>query len=101
MDDQRVGTALRQIRIRRGLRQADVARLAGVSRATISRVERGHIGTLSIDTLRRVAASLDVRIDLIARWRAGDLDRMMNSRHAQLHERVAERFGVLRGWVCR
>jgi len=31
MDDQRVGALLRVLRIRRGLRQVDVAALAGVS----------------------------------------------------------------------
>jgi transcriptional regulator with XRE-family HTH domain len=101
MDDQRLGTAFRQIRIRRGLRQEDVARLAGVSRTTISRMERGHFGTLSVDTVRRVAAALDVRVDLVPRWRAGDLDRLLNARHSQLHESVARRFGELPGWLVR
>src|SRR5207247_502622 len=101
VDDIRLGTALRQIRLRRGLRQSDVARMAGASRATILRIERGHIGTLTVDVLRRVAASLDVRIDLIARWRAGDLDRLLNARHSQFHEQLAVRFRTLPGWVSR
>jgi hypothetical protein len=51
--------------------------------------------------LRRVAAVLDVRIDLTARWRAGDLDRLLNARHSQFHELVAVRFRSLAGWVSR
>jgi HTH-type transcriptional regulator/antitoxin HipB len=101
MDDQRLGTALRQVRIRRGLRQSDLARVAGVSQSTISRIERGHFGALSIDTARRVAAALDVRIDMVPRWRAGDLDRLLNARHSQFHELVARRFRELPGWVMR
>jgi transcriptional regulator with XRE-family HTH domain len=99
MDDQRFGTAMRQIRIRRRLRQADVARLAGVSQPTLSRIERGHLASLTLDSVRRVAAVLDVRVDLIARWRAGDLDRLLNARHAQFHELVARRFAGMPGWV--
>jgi transcriptional regulator with XRE-family HTH domain len=75
--------------------------MASVSRATVSRVERGHFGSLSTDTLRRLAAALDVRIDLVPRWRAGDLDRLLNARHSQLHEVVARRFAALPGWTIR
>jgi transcriptional regulator with XRE-family HTH domain len=101
MDDQRLGTALRQVRIRRGLRQSDVALMARVAQSTISRIERGHFGALSVDTVRRVAAALDVRIDMVPRWRAGDLDRLLNARHSEFHELVARRFRALPGWVMR
>jgi transcriptional regulator with XRE-family HTH domain len=100
MDDQRFGSAIRTIRIKRGWTQADLARRSGVSRATISRLERGHLGTFSLDTIRRVAAALDVRVDLVPRWRAGDLDRLLNAKHSQLHELVARWFAKeLPGWV--
>jgi transcriptional regulator with XRE-family HTH domain len=92
MDDQRFGSVLRAVRQRRDWRQKDLARKAGVSGSTISRAERGHVGSLSVDTVRRIAASLDVRVDLVARWRAGDLDRLLNARHAALHETVARTF---------
>ena len=100
MDDQRVGTTIRSVRIRRKLRQEDLARTARVSRATISRVERGHIETLSIRTLRAVAKALDVRVDIVPRWRSGDLDRLLNARHSQLHELVAAHFTELPGWTA-
>src|SRR4051795_13346819 len=101
MDDLRFGAAVRQVRIRRDLRQLDLARLAGISRATVSRIERGHLGSLSVDTVRRVAGALDIRVDLIARWRSGDLDRLLNSRHSRFHELVARRFASLPGWTAR
>jgi transcriptional regulator with XRE-family HTH domain len=101
VDDQRLGTAVRQVRIRRGLRQVDVARSASVSQATVSRIERGHLGSLSFDVVRRVASILDIRIDVVARWRAGDLDRMLNARHSGLHEQVARRFLAIPGWQTR
>jgi transcriptional regulator with XRE-family HTH domain len=99
MDDQRVGAAFRQVRIRKRWRQADVAQAASVSRATISRLERGHFGSLSVDTLRAVSRALDIRVDMVARWRGGDLDRLLNVRHSALHERVAQSFVELPDWI--
>ena len=92
MDDQRFGTVVRAVRQRRRWRQGDLATKAHVSQSTISRLERGHIGSLSLDTVRRIAATLDVRADIVARWRAGDLDRLLNARHSALHEVVAVSF---------
>jgi transcriptional regulator with XRE-family HTH domain len=100
MDDQRFGSTIRAVRIKRGWRQHDLATRAGVSRATVSRLERGHPGTFSLDTIRRVAAALDIRVDVVPRWRAGDLDRLLNARHSQLHELVAHWFQrELPAWV--
>jgi hypothetical protein len=47
---------------------------------------------MSVDSVRAVAAALDVRVDLVPRWRAGDLDRLLNARHSALHESVARWF---------
>ena len=100
MDDQRFGSAIRAVRIKRRWTQSDLASRSGVSRATISRLERGHPDTFSLETIRRVAAALDVRVDLIARWRSGDLDRLLNAKHSQVHELVARWFAKeLPDWV--
>ena len=72
---------------------------AGVSQGMVSRIERGHFEGVTIDALRRVAAALDIRIDVIARWRAGDLDRLLNRGHSAMHEAVARRFGSLPDWI--
>jgi len=92
MDDQRFGTVIRLIRQRRRWRQVDLAARCGVSQPAISRLERGHAGPMSVDAVRTVAAALDIRVDLVARWRAGDLDRLLNARHSALHESVARWF---------
>ncbi len=47
-----------------------------------------------------MASALDIRVDLNARWRAGDLDRLLNSRHSALHELVARHFRKLPGWIA-
>lgn len=100
MSDQRVGAAFRAVRIRRGWRQIDVAAPAGVSRAQVSLIERGHIGSVTVDALRRVAAVLDIRIDVIARWRGGELDRLLNARHSGLEDAVARWLRHLRWEVA-
>ena len=98
MTDQRFGSLIRAVRIRQRLRQSDLATRAGVSQKSVSRIERAHLGTLSLDTLRKVAATLDIRVDVQARWRGGDLDRLMNARHSALSESVVR---ALRrpGWI--
>lgn len=98
MDDQRVGSALRKVRHRRGWRQHDLAEAIGVHRSMVSRVERGHLGDHTLDLVRQMAAALDVRLDLVPRWRGGDLDRLLNAGHARLHEELARHFADLPGW---
>lgn len=88
MDDLRVGSVIRAARLRKGWRQQDLAAAAHVARVTISRTERGHVGSLSLDTIRAICAGLDIRLDLAPRWRGGDLDRMLSRRHSALHESV-------------
>ena len=76
------------------MRQDDVAQRAGVHRATVSRLERGHVGTLSVNVVRSVANALDIRVDLVPHWRGGELDRLLNARHSALHEAVSGWFAA-------
>lgn len=99
MDDLSLGRAVRVVRIRRGWRQEDLAAAAGVSRSTVSRLERGDLEFLRLGTIRRVARELEIRVQALARWRGGDLDRLLAARHSALHEDVARMFGLLDGWV--
>lgn len=99
MDTQRFGGIVRAVRWRRKLRQSDVARVAGVSHATVSLLERGHCESLSLATIARIGAALDIRIDLVARWRGGELDRLLNRRHSLLAESFAAAVTRAGGWV--
>lgn len=101
MDDVAFGTRVRAARLRLGLRQADVAARAGVSDATVSRIERGHLDPLSLRAIRAVAAILEIRVDVVPRWRAGDLERMVSARHARLAETFARRLESTAGWTFR
>ncbi len=98
MDDTGVGGVLRAVRIHRGLRQADVARLAGVSQVAVSRAERGHVGALRFDALRAIANALEVRLEIVPSWRGGDLPRLINTRHTALHEALPARLAAVPEW---
>lgn len=84
MDDLRLGSIVRAVRYRRGLRQSDLARLAGVSQQTVSDLERGQIDSLRV--IRKIAGALGIRVPLAPEWRGGDFDRLIDSRHAALVE---------------
>jgi transcriptional regulator with XRE-family HTH domain len=100
MDDIRIGTVFRSARQARRWRQKDLEAKSGVSQSAISRIECGQIGPQSIDSLRAVGGALDIRIDILPRWHGGDLDRLLNSAHSQLHESVARWFrDTLPEWV--
>jgi transcriptional regulator with XRE-family HTH domain len=98
MSDLQVGRVFRAVRLRLGSRQQDVADQAGVSRQVVSRIECGHLDQVSPAALRAVARVLSVHLELTARWRGGDLDRLLNRRHAALHEAALGMFAGLAGW---
>lgn len=100
VDDRRIGTAVRALRIRRGWSQDDLATRARTSRWTVLRIERGRIGSMRVEMLRAVADALDARLDLLLRWQGGDLDRLLNARHSAFHELIAQRFGGLPSWLA-
>ena len=100
MDDIRFGAVVRLARQSKRWRQEDLAARAGLSQSAISRIERGHIGPQSVGSVRKVCGPLEIRVELVARWRGGDLDRLMNRRHSALHESVARRFREdLPAWI--
>ena len=84
------------VRVKRGMRQRDVAERASLSRSEISWIERGFLDRVALRSLRVVGNVLGVSLELNARWRGADLDRMLNQGHARLREQVArwlEQFG--------
>lgn len=98
MDDVRVGSIIRSVRIRRGMRQSDVAAAAAVSQGLVSAIEGGDIEATSLRLLRRVAAAVGVSIQLELRWRGADLAKLLDERHASIVQQVVERLTGL-GWI--
>jgi transcriptional regulator with XRE-family HTH domain len=101
MDDLRFGSAIRAARVNRKLRQLDLAQRAGVSTGTVSRLERGQLEGMDLGLIRRVCRAVDVRVELVPRARAGDLDRLLNRRHSALGEAAIGWLATFDGWVVR
>jgi transcriptional regulator with XRE-family HTH domain len=99
MDERQLGSLIRAVRVRKGLRQRDLAEIARVSTPTISRLEQGRAGGMTLETIARVAAAVDVRVDLLGRWRGGDGERLLNRRHSLLADSFAAFLGRHDGWL--
>ena len=95
--DLEVGRIVRMLRRRRGWRQEDCARRAGLHRSTWSLLERGLLEGMTLDTIRRCLAVLEVRLDLRPRWRGAELSRLLDQAHASLQVAWVQRLGR-RGW---
>jgi transcriptional regulator with XRE-family HTH domain len=101
MDDQQVGIRIRTSRVRHGWTQAELARRARLSHMTVSRLERGHVSSMSVAAIRAVAAVLEIRVELITISRAGDLERLVRAGHSALADRVVAILMAREGWTVR
>jgi transcriptional regulator with XRE-family HTH domain len=96
--DIRLGLIFRSVRVQRRWTQQVLGQRAGVSRQLVSKIERGVIDSVSVRSLRAVGAALGIRVEVVARGAAGEVDRTLNAGHAAMHEAVARLFRVLPGW---
>ena len=72
------------LRTRLHLTQRQLGARCGLSQQAISLVERGHGSHLSGVALRRLFGALEARWEPTVSWRGGDLDRLLDARHARL-----------------
>lgn len=98
MDDVRIGQALRAIRVRKRLRQSDVALLARVPREDVIAIEAGRLAGIDWGRVRAVAQALEASLRTDVRWQGADLDRLLSEGHAALHEELEAFFARLPGW---
>jgi len=88
MDAILFGRGVKALRIRKRLRQDDLAASAGVSRGVIVRIERGGAGNVTVATLERVAAPLGARVVCRLSWNGEGLDRLLDASHAAIVEQL-------------
>jgi transcriptional regulator with XRE-family HTH domain len=100
MDDVLFGSAVRAVRIRRGLTQAQVAASAGVSRSLVSLIERGRAEETTIRAVRQVSTTLGLSVALTARWRGAEMAKLLDEAHASLVRAVVRRLTTA-GWTIR
>jgi transcriptional regulator with XRE-family HTH domain len=98
MDSVTFGRGFKALRIRKGLRQEDLAAEAGVSRGAIARIEHGRAEKVTVETLERLARPLGARVVCRLTWQGEGLDRLLDADHAAIVERVVRILGDF-GWV--
>jgi transcriptional regulator with XRE-family HTH domain len=72
------------LRTRLNLTQRQLGHRCGLSQQAISLVERGHGSHLSGVAMRRLFGALEARWEPTVSWRGGDLDRLLDARHARV-----------------
>jgi HTH-type transcriptional regulator / antitoxin HipB len=77
---QELGESVAALRKRLGLKQGDVAALAGISAESLSRFERGRGAEFGSRKLLAVLAVLDAELDIVAQGQAGNLDELRRER---------------------
>jgi transcriptional regulator with XRE-family HTH domain len=97
MDVVRFGLGMRALRRRRGWTQQRLADAVRLSRSAIGRIERGRADRVSVQVLVRVAAALGGTVTVRLLWQGEGLDRLLDSAHADLTERMLSRLRSL-GW---
>lgn len=94
-----LGADLRRARLRRRLTQEQLASRAGISRASVSRIERGLGGGQTVDTWQRVA--LAVGTPLIVKLQRDPLEETADAGHLAMQElilRLGRQIGALRSF---
>jgi transcriptional regulator with XRE-family HTH domain len=99
VDAVRLGAVCRALRIKKAWRQSDLAIKASVTRSDVSRLERGKAAELRVEIVLRIVAALGGRLGFSVWWFGGELDRLLNARHAALHESVARSLLTRPGWA--
>jgi transcriptional regulator with XRE-family HTH domain len=59
-----LGKKIKSIRKEKGLTQQELASKAQISRATLSKIENGYVGSVSIAMLDNILSILDYEIDI-------------------------------------
>jgi transcriptional regulator with XRE-family HTH domain len=99
VDRQRFGRSVRALRQRLGWRQSDLAGRCGLAQATVSRIERGRVEGTPIGPLEGLIVALGGELEVRVRWRGEELDRLLDSAHAAINERIVEML-LAAGWDC-
>jgi transcriptional regulator with XRE-family HTH domain len=99
VDDQQLGALIRAVRIRRGLRQEDVARVARVSRTSVSTVELGLWQKMPVEAVRAIASAVGVRVEIEGRYRGSEAARLLSHRHSLLADSFSRFAARQSGWI--
>lgn len=98
MDGVTFGRGLKALRIRKRLRQDDLADASDVSRGVIARIEASGAANVTVATLEQVAAPLGARVVCRLSWNGEGLDRLLDADHAGIVEQIVRLLSTA-GWL--
>ncbi|HEU5324676.1 MAG TPA: helix-turn-helix transcriptional regulator [Candidatus Limnocylindria bacterium] len=98
MRDDVIGRVIRALRHRRGWRQVDLSRAAGVSRAVLSDLEAGRLDRHSLGALRAAITAAGGHLRFAVDVPGGELERLLDADHAHLQNRW-KRWLEQHGWL--
>lgn len=87
---------IRNARLAAGVRQADVARAAGISQPQLSRLEHAKLPSVSLPVATRLAAA--VGLDVSIRCYRSDRSSLRDVAHTKVIERLRAEVSPLFGW---
>jgi hypothetical protein len=96
-DDERLSDLVRLIRRELRISQVQLAAVAHVPLNDLKRIEAGKAGYVRLNRVRRVLEAEGGRARLVPWWNGAAADRLLDSRHAALVERVVALLKA-RGW---
>lgn len=76
-----IGSKIRQIRLERGIKQKDLAALAGIPTITLQQYERGVTKQPKIEQIKKIAAALDVPVTVLLD--IADYDNQIRQEHLE------------------
>ena len=78
MNPKTIGETLKEARKRRHLTQDELAKMHGMSRATISGIERNTLREVGLRKVERIAMSLGLRLTLVPKRPRPTLEELRN-----------------------
>lgn len=98
VDAVHLGRQFRVVRMKRRMRQSDVAAMAGVATTVVGDIERGAAASVRLQQLERVAGALQLELIVAVRGRGAEVDRLLSGGHAALQAQVAVLIRGAPGW---
>lgn len=59
-----IGQRVKSLRKAKGITQENLAKLSGISRVTLGKIEKGELGSVSVKTLDVILSSLGYELDI-------------------------------------
>ena len=91
---------VRFLRLKRGWAQQTLGDRTDVSREMVSRMERGDLRGMTLNSIDRIAGALGASVHLQLRWHGEQLDRLIDAAHASIQQSVAKQLTSF-GWLVR